>query len=367
MVSPLGTSIQQLRRRLVLVDGVELGSRGLFWGALGLGTLALVARAGFGLDANEAAWFFLPLAVWPLGAAFVARRRGLDEGQASAWLDAASGGKGALVTEHELHDVRWSGQVDAQLAALPGDTERVDLRRAGRRVAGAAAFAAAVLAVPVASIRPSGGLPPGIFEPALERLQEKLAALDEVVRFAPEEARELAAAVARLEEEAAQSADPEATFEAIARLDERLERTATETLDAAQRVDEQLAEAQARAQQGESPSDTLQGALDALSKSPIDLAPLANHLPPGLELGPLGLTLPEGMHLDPALAGALSEELRALLAEQLAALGAAGLLDAKALAGLGQGALIDPADLADVTFEELEPCPLCQDLEPGAT
>lgn len=394
---PLDPRIQRLRSRLAATEAVELGSRWLLLGALGLGVVALLARVTLGLDVGHAALILAPaVLVAPAAAAWVARRRALSDGAAATWLDRASGGSGAIVTALEHDDPRWAPGLAPLLAAatLPSGPDRA---LAARRVGLALAFAAAVLLVPVERINGPSGSPPGLFEPALERLQEKLAVLDETLTVVPETRQELDEALARLQDEARTSADPEATFEAIERLAEKLERTAEEALDEALRADQQLAEAAARAEAGAPPEAALSAALDTLAKSSLGLDALMAKLPPelelgalglgdlglgdlglgnlglgnlGLELGPNGATLPEGLTLDPALAAALSKELQALLREQLEALAAAGLLDTEALAGFGQHPLLDPSSLAALTPEELaalEPCPLCKDLEPGAT
>jgi hypothetical protein len=374
--SLLEPRIQRLRRQLAIVEGVELGSRWLLLGALGLGVVALLARVTLGLDAGRAALLLAPAALAPVLAALVARRRALSDGAAATWLDRASGGSGAIVTALEHDDPRWAPGLAPLLAAAtppPG----ADRKLATRRAVLASAFTAAVLLVPVQRINGPSGSPPGLFEPALERLQEKLAALEETLTIVPEVRQEFTETLARLQDEARTSADPEATFEAIERLTEKLERTAEEALDDAARADEQLADAAARAAAGVPPEAALNAALETLAKSPVGLDALLAELPPelelsalGLDLGPDGATLPEGFTLDPELAAALSKELQELLREQLEKLAAAGLLDTSALAGLGQHPLLDPSSLAALTPEELaalEPCPLCKDLEPGAT
>jgi hypothetical protein len=374
--SLLEPRIQRLRRQLATAEGVELGSRWLLFGALGLGVVALLARVALGLDAGRAALLLAPAVLAPGVAALVARRRALSDGAAATWLDRASGGSGAIVTALEHDDPRWAPGLAPLLAAAtppPG----ADRKRATRRAVLASAFTAAVLLVPVQRINGPSGSPPGLFEPALERLQEKLAALEETLTIVPEVRQEFTETLARLQDEARTSADPEATFEAIERLTEKLERTAEEALDDAARADEQLAEAAARAAAGVPPEAALNAALETLAKSPVGLDALLAELPPelelgalGLDLGPEGATWPEGFTLDPELTAALSKELQELLREQLEKLAAAGLLDTSALTGLGQHPLLDPSSLAALTPEELaalEPCPLCKDLEPGAT
>lgn len=372
----LAPQVARLQQALVRRDAVALAARGVVWGGLGLGVAALLARVGLEATWRQAALAFLPLLLVPLGAWVVARRRSLGAPQAAAWLDAETGGAGAIVTASEVTDSRWRERVDAQLAAAPAPPGP-DFKAAGRQLGLALGFGIAVLVVPVRRVSAGAGTPKGLFEPAIERVQEKLAALDEVLTFAPEEADELAQALERLRDEARASTDPEATFESIARLQERLEDAADEALDAAERADEALAEAAARAAQDAAPEGALAAALEALSASSIDLEALAAKLPEGLDLSELGLelgagsmALPDGVQLDPELAAALSKELQQLLREQLQALADAGLLDGNALEGLGEHALLDPSQLAALTPEELaalEPCPLCKDLPPGAT
>lgn len=380
MTAQLALRIRALRRRLGWVGSVRLGARWLLWGAFGLGALALVLRVGAGLTVGQAALALAPLALVPVAAAWVAWRRVPSEHAAAAWLDTHAGGRGSIVTAVEFDDPRWARDVERQLAqgdALP----RLDGAASARQVGFAATFVAAVLLVPVQALNGPSGPPPDLFEPSLERVREKLAALEEVITFPPDERRELEETLARLADEAARSEDPEATFESIARLGERIEKAANEALDAAQNADQALADAAALASTEAPPDGALEASLDAalgaLATASFDLGELASKLPPGLdlaslgiELGATGAALPAGLKLDPELARALSEELRALLREQLEALAAAGLLDARALAGFGQHALLDPAQLAALTPEELaalEPCPLCKDLPPGAT
>ncbi len=368
-----------LRRSAIREDALERGSAWCAAALLGLGTLALLLRLGAGLDAGRAAFALAPVVALPAAAWVAARRRAPGLDTLAAALDRGTGGSGALVTAFEVDDARWGQRVAPLLVAAPAGA-RADRGRVTRRVLGGAAFAAAALAVPVAALRTgAAGPPPAVFEPALARVEAQLAALDELVTLPPDTRDGLRETLERLREEARASEDPEATFEALARLAERAERTAEEALDAAATADAQLGEAAARAAAGADAEAALGEALAELAEGPLDLEALLADLPAGLaaELAEAGLdlaasagALPEGLSLSPELAEGLSEALRELLREQLEALAAAGLLDPAALAGLGEHALIDPADLAGLTPEELaelQPCPGCKDLEPGGT
>jgi hypothetical protein len=381
MVDSLGTALGHLQRRLVAADAVARGRRWLLGSGLTLGTLALFARFVFGWSTGQAAWLLLGLLGVPLAAVLTARRRVLSPEAAATWLDTRAGGLGAIVAAVEVDDPRWRARCEAQLRAVPAPPSP-DVAGVVRRGAGVAAYAAAALLVPVGELTPPAGPPPGLFESALARVEEKLDALQEVVSLPPEEQKELEDAAARLTEEARASQDPEATLEAAARLEQRLEERAQEALDSAQRAAEALADAASRSAAGLDASEELAAAAAALAEGRLDLDALAAKLPPGIDLGALGLgdgpTDGDGAQgdaptpFDPAQLADLADALSELLAGELGALADAGLLSAgalRSLAELGGRQALDLAALLDGApgdgGEGDGECDLCRDLPEG--
>jgi hypothetical protein len=298
-----------------------------------------------GWERAESAWL-LALAALALVSAFVRARAAVpDAERAAAWLDVAGGARGQLVTERELGPSAWSEAARAQLETAMRALPVLPWRRAVRRPLPAAAFAALALWVPIP--RTPVGPPPIVTRAALEDLREKLATLEETVELAPEVAQELETRLEHVEEEAA-SGRPASTFEALDRLEERLDAKAEEALEAAQRAGLDLAAANNDPDLGAAQA-ALESALAGMKQ-----AGLGKEAPKALEqaLQAGSLSLPEGVQLSSAELGALARDLKGALDSRLAKLTAGRLLDPSKLRPLEPGELpslddFDPEHVCD--------------------
>ncbi|MCY2961364.1 MAG: hypothetical protein NTY35_14470 [Planctomycetota bacterium] len=335
MTPHLEDSIERLRRRAWLGAFLGTSLRLFAWTAAGLAAVALLLRAAFRYERLEAAWVYAALVVVPIVAWFLARKRVPSRDTTAAWLDVRSGGTGAIVAGEEIQDPRWRSEVERALATQPS-LPRLDLARPGRFAFGALAFAALVVAVPIA---PALVGPPTVLQEAvLERVEEQLKALEEQVELEPELAAELRENLDRLQREGA-LAEPEAAFEALDRAQERLEQEAYERAEASQSAQEDLART------AEDASRDPQAAQEQLEKTMQQLAQggFSKDVQSALEkeLGAAGASLPPGTKLGAENIEAISKDLASKLAAKNGELAKKGLLNAKALAKLGELAKLD--------------------------
>lgn len=333
MTRSLDALATRLRARVFL--GVFLGALGRFamWGLFVTGTLALLLRYVLGVERATAAWALAPLAVAPIAAWIVARRRRLSHAGAIAWLDLRADAQGAWITRLELDDARWNERADAALArelALPAPR----LARPAVQAFPALAFAAAALWIEMPR---DPVLPPRKLEEALiEKVEEQLETLKEEVALEPELEQELEARLERLEDELG---DPEQAFEAIDGLQERMEQEGERLAETMESAQESLAEA------SESSKRDPEGAQKALEQALGELAKagLEKNLDEELksQLGSTSLELPPGTKLEPMKIDALSKELSDALAKKLDKLGKVGLAKLGKLGKAGELAKLD--------------------------
>jgi len=333
----LDTHLHQLVRRLQarVFAAVYLGTltRLLLWSVLALGSLVLLLRLGFEFDRSAAAWAFAPLALVPLAAWILARRRALSAHGAVAWLDVHGGADGALVAHLEHADPRWQPALEQSLARL-GPLPGARLARPLARLAPAVLFAAAALWI---ELPRDPVLPPRkLEEAAIERLAEKLETLEEVATLEPELAQELETRLERLEDEAG---SPEEAFEAIDQLEARLAQEAERLAEELRAAQEALDTAGiSQAQDPEAAQDALESALGALASAGLGQDLAREKLG---ELGATSLELPPGTQLTPEQMKALDEALRAGLESKLGKLAKAGLAQPGKLRKAGELATLE--------------------------
>lgn len=344
MHASLDQSVAALHRRVFW--GVFAGNAGRLGmiALLGGGVLVLLVRFLLDVARAQAIWALAPVVLVPLAALLVARSRQLSRAGAVAWLDARAGGSGALVTQLEVGDGAWSSHVDAALShllVLP----RARLGRTALQILPPLGFAIAALLVEMPR---DPALPPKhLQEAAIERVEEKLATLEEQVALEPELASELEKKIERLEDDAG---EPEQAFEALDRLEERLsqesEMLAQKGLDAEEAL---------KAATGASSSDP-ERAQKELEKTLGDLskAGFSKNLPEDLqrELGASSLELPAGTKLEPLRIEALSKDVAKMIAAKLDKLGAAGLVKLGRLAKAGELARLDDFQFSDHVCDE---------------
>lgn len=343
MPAKIDRSLYALRRKAIL--GTYLGewsvhaAVALFVG----GSTALLLRLMAGLPANQAALALLVVLVTPLTAYLRSRGRFLSPEAAAAWLDVRAGATGMLVTELELNDPRWEGRAEKVLATAPA-LPNVRLRPVATRSFMGVAFVALALWIDIPKV--TIGVPPNLYEASVEDLREKLEALEEEIEFEEEESAELAEQLERLEEESEQALNPEATFEAIDQMAERLKEEALSAQEAAEQANEALADATEAMEQdlGEG-QELLEGAMARLTEQGLD-----KNLPSSLleKLG-AGLELPEGTELYLGDLQNLSEELKKALEGKMGKFIDAGLLKPGKLGELGE-----LGDLSEYKFNDHE-------------
>jgi hypothetical protein len=242
--------------------------------------------------------------------------------------------------------------------ALP--LPRVRLARPALQVLPALAFALAALWIEMPR---DPLLPPRhVEEAALERVQEKLETLAEQVTLEPELAEELETRLERLQDE---PGTPEEAFEAIDRLDQRLDQEG-------ERLGEQLRDAQsALARAADSATSDPEGAQRELEKTMGELtrAGLDKNLPEDLQeqLGSSSLELPPGTQLSQEQLKKLSTSLAGSLNQKLAQLGEAGLAKLGKLSAAGQLAKLEGFEpTGHVCDENCKKNPAAHERAPGA-
>jgi hypothetical protein len=309
------------------------------------GALVLVARVGLRWEREEAAPLIAIALVAPVLAWLHARRKVPSHTTAAAWLDVHGGADGRIVTEDEIGRTTWSDGVQQRLERSLRDLPRVRAMPAMAPSFPALAFVA--LALWIDPPREQVGPPRAVSSAAIDRVEEKLETLEETVELAPETAQELQAQMERIEAEAADGR-PESTFEALDRMEERLEDLAQDALEAAQQANRDLASAATDPSLGEAQT-SLESAL-----AKMDEAGLADELPKPTQdaLAPGTLTLPKGVQLSSAQLAKLSKELKGVLDERLAKLAGGNLIDPKSLKELGE--LGELADLGDLELHECD-------------
>jgi hypothetical protein len=316
----LDSSIERVRSR---VFQAVFGSALLTWLAgllFALGCIALALRAALDWPLARTLLVFAPLVFAPVVAWRIARRKQLSRAGAAAWLDVQSGSSGVVVTGFERSDAAWRTRVDESLARaeiLP----RARLQKPSMAAFSGLAFAALAVWVPIP--RTALGPPIALQQAAVERVEEKLATLEEEVALEPELAAEMRETLQRLKDEDA-LANPESAFEAADHAEARLSDEARSKAEAAEKGQEDLAAAADSAERDpEAAQKRLEAAMGELSKSG-----LAKGLAKGLEkeLGSASLELPAGTKLDAGAIEKLSGELSDKLGDKLAKLAKAGLL-----------------------------------------
>jgi hypothetical protein len=329
MLDSLERAIADLRRRVLATHWLRHAA---LHGAVLLyagGAAALLARALGGWERGAAAWVVAIVLAAPLSAWWLARRRAPSREAAAAWLDVRGGASGLVVTESELGSSSWSPAAEARLRGSLEALPRLDILDALRRLAPALAFAALALFVPIP--RDEVGPPPAVADSALERVEEKLATLEETLELEPETAIEMEEQLERVAEESREG-DAESTFEALDRLEERLEDAARDAETAALRAQHELAAA--------TKDPSLADAQQALENALAEMAEggLAKDLPADVqsELLPGSLALPEGMQLTSAELAKLAKSLQGALDSKLGRLAQGRLLDPKSLRKLGE-------------------------------
>jgi len=288
----------------------------------------LLSRLLLDLTRVQAAWALLVVVPAVAIAWIVSRRSRVARDDAATWLDVHAGASGTLVTGMEVDDPRWRDRLTSELDRAEG-LPRMRARRMLLAPFPAVAFVALTLWIDVT--RPTAAVLPELHDAAIERVREKLETLEETVDLDEELVEDLRDRLARLDEEA-DPAHPESTFEALDRLEERLAQEAERLEEAADRADESMRDADLAAATDDLASDVArsESLRDAMEETLADLteAGFSKDLPEALQerLGTPSLQLGEGLSIDPDAFDVLSDELRKMLQERLAALRAKGLL-----------------------------------------
>ena len=346
-MNPIERTIRRLERRAFLAILVAELLRWLALLAFAAGTAVLLGREVWKVEADRSAWLFLPVAAALPVAVLRARARRLSRAGAAAWQDVRGGASGLLLTGLEVPDPRW--QVEIEKAAERSTRALPRVRMGGETYAVGAALVFALLSWWIHVPRTTAGPPLGLITAAVERLAEKLATLDEEVKLDEELATDLAERLERLRERI-EEATPESAFEAIDRLEERIQAEAERVREELEAAHDDLAAGLLDAARDPAAArESLRRAMEKLSALGFDeeLAAELEALAARFEAG--NLQLPPGLEFDPALLAKLSGRLGELLAGKLGSLADAGLLK--------NAKLFDPAALkrlADLRFTEHE-------------
>lgn len=345
MPHALGQAVARWRRRALLQAWVEQGVQHVAVGLFVAGSLVLLCRIAFGWERTQAsAW--LALAALACVTAWLSARRAVPSAdRAAAWLDVESGASGLVVTESELGETPWSQAARERIARAANAERPVRWPRSSWATLVALAFAGGALWFEPERARV--GPPAAVTEAALERVEEQLATLNETLALEPDLAAELEQRLERIEAEAEEGL-PESTFEALDNFEQRLEQSASEALESAQRANDGLSAAMTEPALDEAQTG-LEAALEAMRAAGLQQG-LSEQLSAQLEAGTL--TLPEGLKLDSAELAKLAQGLRGQLDGRLGNLAKAGLLSQKQLERLGELASLDDFDFDHVCDEE---------------
>jgi hypothetical protein len=321
----LRLSAQRLRRRIAAAAYLGELSRHSALALAGAGLAALVVRRFFGWSAAQSlAWLAL-LAPAFATAWWFARRRFVTVATAAAWIDVELGADGRVVSAFELGHAAPHGADRLGRVAAP----RIRWSFIARPFLLALAFAALALLLPIEGPQ-AAAMAPALVGSQIERLAEKLAALEETVDLKDELRAELQQRLDHTREQA-DAAPLASTFEAM---DQLAQRIAQEAETAREKIDEARAsldsEALANSLAGEPAK-----AQEILAQTLGDMAKggLGQNLPEGLlqDLPAGGLALPEGTPLDASQLSKLSSDLRLALDGKLGTLLKSGLIDPKKL------------------------------------
>lgn len=300
---------------------------------LTVGAVGALLLRGFEIQTGALA--ALPLLVALLAPAISwvrAGRRQISESGATAWLDLRCGATGTLLTAKEQRDPRWTDRARALLEKAP-PLPALPWQLTAKRIAPAAAFALLALFVPLPKIEANSSS--RFAEAAVQRLQEKLATLEEIVNLDEKAQADLERRLDRLEE-LAKEGRAEAAFEAIDRFESELAEKARERAEAIEAAKDGLAAAGSETKEsGDATQDALQEALSEVATNQLQ-GMIPKELLEKAAIAPDSLQIPEGVELTPEQIAELSAELQAALESKLMELTKAGLLDRAALAKLGK-------------------------------
>jgi len=329
MLADLDTTLQAATRRIHRERWLRALFVHLIVALLVLGVAVLLARTAYDVPRDTAALLLLGLLATPLTAWLQTRRTPISKATVAAWLDVRGGGDGAIVTALERDDERWSERVRRALNTQP-ELPAMALQGSVTRTMPAVCFL--ILAMWIEMPRGILGPPVEMFEGSIERLEEKLETLTEIVELESEAEEEFRDRLERLAVEA-EEGTPESFYEAADSLEEALEETASEIAEEANELEQKLA---AVANAEESQFDEAEG---SLRESVTELSELGFAEDLTEELSPEmrdSLEFPEGMKLDSELMKQLSEEMREALKEQLEKMQNAGLVDPSKLRKLSK-------------------------------
>lgn len=235
-------------RRSRLAAFLGTGSVVLLWTSVGLAAALVLGRSLFGVDLLARSGLSGPmLALIAMAVAAVtgtvrAWRRGWTAERAALWIDLQAGATGEVVTAGEIGGARSPWRTRAVERAATADAHYpVPTRRPLVLAAAALVVLALSLLAPIRTKSSSNRLA-GLFEERIEEARDQLEALDEEIEFEEREALSIEEALDRLEAEADDDADLEATYEAIDRLEERMAERAEEAAEVAERASDALEE-----------------------------------------------------------------------------------------------------------------------------
>lgn len=332
----LQTSIAAVRRRFLAAAWMR--TIGPHFAALAFigGTACLLSRTAGWDRAAGASWLAVTVLA-PLSAWWIARKQVPGAESCATWLDVRGGASGMVVTESEVGVTAWTPQADARLRESLNALPALDATRALRTVLPALAFA--VLVVWIDPPKSEIGPPPAVADAAIERIEEKLATLEEVLAMEPEAQAELQEQLENARAEA-EEGRAESAFEALDRIEQQLEQHAEEAEQAAHRARHELNEAVDDPSLADAQT-ALENALAQMAKAGLDkdLPKMMNEA-----LTPGSLTLPEGTQLSSAELAKLSQALKGALDGKVGRLAQGKLLDANALAKLGELGSLDDFD-----------------------
>src|SRR5262245_1659256 len=227
----LRRTVSRLQRRISAAAFFGELARHAAVALVGAGVAALLARQFLGWSTARSLLVLLLLAPAIGTAWWFARRRFVSAATAATWLDVKLGASGRYVTAFEI---------DGAAPPTPPSTtvaEPVPRLRRGvllRPLLPALAFAALAFWIPLNRGAP-GVVPPVVSAAQVERIAEKLAALEETVALEPELSAELHERLEHAREQA-DSAPLASTYEAMDQLAQRITNEAEAAREHAERA-----------------------------------------------------------------------------------------------------------------------------------
>lgn len=323
----LESSVRRLQKHAALAEFLTHWILHLTIATALSGAVAIFFRTFQGFTRGEAALSFLIVIFTPLTAWLAAKSKFIHRDTAAAWLDLRAGATGLLLTSAERPDERWSDATRA-VAGRAGALPAISLRRQLLQFAPAILFAIAAIAIPVSRNARNASIP----RAAAEALEEKLAILEQNIQLEEKTAEELRERVDRMKNEI-ETMQPEVAYEAVDRLEDKLQNEAVKAASSAREAMTALESAAMTTKDAAAAQEALEQALSEMKGAGLEKGMEEKLSKTGISDN---LTIPKNVKLSKNESEKLSNAAREALREKLEKLKKSGLLTNSKLAMSGE-------------------------------